>query len=112
MSKTEGKGVLIYGDRLKDSVPVTWKLRYGKELSNEESWRAGVTVDIRDDPKRRGVDADILLALKRQFIFKLQTEDGSVYPCGIYSLDDFSEYGAGIYPFIICSRDQPMEYLE
>ncbi len=110
MGHTKKQGVLIYGDAPKDSVPVTWELTYGKGVSNEGSWRAAVTIDARNDRTYWDVDTDILLALSQKYIFKLRTEDGSVFPCGIYSIDGLIEYRPpGFHALIICSRDQPME---
>ncbi len=106
------RGIFIYGDGPEDFVPVKWKLSYGRELSNNESWRAGVFIDVRGDPMNQRAGPQILLALKQRYVFKLQTEDGSRYECGIYDLDDFSGYGADMHGFVICSRDQPMEYVE
>ncbi len=109
----ERKGIFIYGDRPQDSVPVTWELQYGKELSNDKSWRAGVTIDVRDDSALWDVDLDITDALAEKFEFKLQIEDGSIFLCGIYSIDGLGGYGPpGLHGLIICSRDQPMEHLE
>jgi hypothetical protein len=110
--KSDRNGIFIYGDGPKDAVPVIWKLSYGRELSNNEPWRAGVLVDVRGEPIYRDAGPQILFALDRQYVFKLQTEDGSIFPCRIYDLDDFYAYGGLIYGFVICSRDQPMEYVK
>ncbi len=106
------RGVFIYGDGSEDSVPIRWKLTEGKALSNNESWLAGVEIDVRGDPNYRGVGTRILGALMQRYVFRLQTVDGSEFPCGIYDLDDFNADAADLHYFVICSRDQPMEYLE
>ena len=105
MTKTEGKGLFIYGDKPKDTVSVTWRLTFGKILSNEESWRAEI---LSNSTKSEKSGMGILAALERDFIFKLQTEDGAEFPCGIYDLDYFWDtYPTTLY-FEICSRDQEM----
>ncbi len=107
MAKTKGTGTFIYGDGLNDSVPVTWRLTAGKMLSNEDSWQAEVTT-IRSSSETTATD--VLEALLREFIFKLKTDDGSVYLCGIYDLGHLSDSYSTSH-FEICSRDQNMAQL-
>ncbi len=114
MRETKNKGIFIFGNRPEDTIPVIWELYYGNELSNKNSWRAGITIDVRNDPVLWEIGVDIMLALKRKFNFKLQIENGSIFPCGIYSIEGLLDgYGPpGLLGLVICSRDQPMEYLE
>jgi hypothetical protein len=106
INKTEGVGVFIYGDHPKNSVSVTWTLTFGKTLSNEEPWRAMIGINVRDDTTHQHIDVDILRALKRGTLFALKTEDGLVFPCGIYDLEEFDAVGVGLYSLEIASRDQ------
>jgi hypothetical protein len=108
VAKTEGKGIFVYGDGPDDRVPANWRLTAGKRLSSEDSWRAEITT-IRSASSET-VASDILGALVQEFVFKLETDDGMVYPCGICDL----EYIADAYStahFEICSRDQNMARL-
>jgi hypothetical protein len=113
MMKREGTAIFIYGDGIEDSVLVTWELIAGERLTNKGSWRAEITIDLQNDEVRaRRTSTNILEALRQKFIFKLKLEDGSVFTCGISSLEDFSAYGVGIYPLEICSRNLFMVRLE
>jgi hypothetical protein len=103
MITTEGKGFFIYGDEPDKSFPVTWRLTAGKMLSNEETWRA----EIIGKRIRPALDVDIFKAHDQDFIFKLKTDDGSVFPCGIYDLDHIMDSYSTLY-FEICSREQRM----
>ena len=104
MTATEGKGILIYGDDSSKSIPVFWKLTAGKMLSNEEPWRATVVCKglAHDTP-----DVDVLNAHDEDFVFKLKTEDGSVFICGTYDIDHMLDAYPTLY-FEICSREQRM----
>lgn len=106
MSKIEGKAIFVYGNKPQDSTSVTWRLKEGNKLSNDETWRA--TIKIANS--RSSQSADILKALQQEFIFKLKTEDGSIFPCGIYDLEEFITYYPDLY-LVICSRDQNMAKL-
>ena len=111
MNKVERKGGFIYGDEPDACVPVTWELTSGKELTNQGRWRADILIDVTNNPNRWEIDAEILEAMRQKYIFKLKTEDGMIFPCGIYSLEDFSEYGVGLYPLEICNVNQSKFYL-
>jgi hypothetical protein len=100
----KGTGVFIYGDGPNDTIPVTWRITAGRVLSNEESWQAEVTG--RPTKSQQKSDTNIFTALERNFIFKLETEDGSVFPCGICNLDYFADGYPSTWYFEICSRDQ------
>lgn len=106
MTKTEGKGTFIYGDKPEDVVSVTWRLTAGKILSNQESWRTEIL--SKSTKPQRQAGTGIFAALERDFVFKLQTEDGNEFVCGIYDLDYFWDaYPTNLF-FEICSRDQEM----
>jgi hypothetical protein len=106
MAEIKGTGIFIYGDRPNNTLPVTWRLTFGRMLSNEESWRAEVTG--RPTPSQQKSNTNLFTALARNFIFKLKTEDGSVFPCGIFNLDYFADAYPSTWYFEICSRDQNM----
>lgn len=103
MGKTEGTGIFIYGNETKDTASVTWRLKVGNKLSDDESWR--VVIKITDSKPSQS--ADILKALQQEFIFKLKIEDNSVFSCGLYDLEEFVTYYPDLY-IVICSRDQNM----
>ncbi|MCB0173618.1 MAG: hypothetical protein KDJ97_24075 [Anaerolineae bacterium] len=103
MRQTKGKGVFIFGDEPESAVPVTWELTGGETLRHYSYWRADILIDVTNEPTRWEIDAEILEAIKQEFRFRLKTEDGAIFPCSIYSIDDFNEYGVGIYPLEIWS---------
>lgn len=105
MAKTEGTGFFVYGRRSKDVILVTWRLTAGEELSNEKPWRAEVTG--KPTSSQREVDVDILDAHDQDFAFKLKTEDGAGFPCGIYDVDHIVDAYPTLY-FEICSPEQKM----
>lgn len=106
MTKTEDRGFFIYGRKSKQVIPVTWRLTAGETLSYTKPWRAEVTG--KPTSSQREVDMDILDAHDRDFEFKLKTEDGSIFPCGIYDIDHLTDAYPTILYFEICSPEQKM----
>ncbi len=107
MEKTEGTGKFIYRDNPIGSASVTWRLIEGN-LSDQGSWRVEITLVNPTYSQPVG----ILQALEQNFVFKFETDDGAVFPCGISSLDEFNEDFADWCSLEICSRDLPMESLK
>ena len=104
MTTTESKGVFVYGDEPGQSFPVTWRLTEGRRLSNTEPWRAEI---VCTKLIHYTLDVDIFEAHNQDFIFKLKTDDGSVFVCGIYEIDHMLDAYPTLY-FEICSREQMM----
>jgi hypothetical protein len=104
MTTIEGKGIFIYGDEPSKSVPVIWRLTDGRRLSDTEPWRAEI---ICKKLPHDTLDVDIFDAHNEDFIFKLKTDDDSVFVCGIYEIDHLLDAYPTLY-FEICSREQRM----